>query len=54
MKPVKPVLNRTPEGQLACCFQTPWLDHFLPPIGTGKGCPACAAYQGQPTKVQKR
>lgn len=26
---------------LTCWFGTPWLDHFPPPIGTGKGCPYC-------------
>ena len=31
---------------LTCAFGNPWLDHFRPPIGTGKGCTACAA--GQP------
>jgi hypothetical protein len=26
---------------LVCAFGTPWLDHFDPPVGTGKGCDAC-------------
>ena len=26
---------------LVCAFGTPWLDHFAPPIGTGRGCVAC-------------
>ena len=26
---------------LVCCFGSPWLDHFSPPIGTGKGCSKC-------------
>jgi hypothetical protein len=26
---------------LVCAFGTPWLDHFDPPVGTGKGCPRC-------------
>ena len=30
---------------LFCSFGTPWLDHFDPPIGTGKGCPRCEAGQ---------
>ncbi len=29
---------------LTCAFGTPWLDHFQPPIGTGKGCNACLEY----------
>jgi hypothetical protein len=28
--------NRTPDGELACAFGTPWEDHF-----TRKGCPDC-------------
>ena len=28
---------------LVCYYGTPWLDHFEPPAGTGKGCPACEA-----------
>ena len=28
---------------LLCAFGTPWLDHFDPPIGTGRGCAACDA-----------
>ena len=31
--------------ELYCSFGTPWLDHFDPPIGTGKGCPRCEAGQ---------
>ena len=34
-------LNRTPDGELACAFGTPWLDHFGAPIGNGRGCAAC-------------
>ena len=30
---------------LVCIFGTPWLDHFQPPIGTGRGCLACATGQ---------
>lgn len=33
--------NTTPDEQLACSFGTPWLDHFAPKLGTGKGCPWC-------------
>ena len=33
--------NRTPSGELACAFGTPWLDHLSPPAGTGRGCLAC-------------
>lgn len=33
--------NRTPDGELACAFGTPWLDHWDPPTGTGKGCEKC-------------
>lgn len=32
-----------PEKPLVCAYGTPWLDHFPPPTGTGKGCPHCAA-----------
>jgi hypothetical protein len=28
---------------LTCSFNTPWLDHFQPPIGTGRGCIFCAS-----------
>lgn len=37
--PRKP--NTTADGELACAFGTPWLDHFDPPVGNGKGCPFC-------------
>ncbi len=37
--------NRTRTGALACAFGTPWLDHFEPPTGTGKGCLWCAGEQ---------
>lgn len=30
---------------LVCAFGTPWLDHFEPPIGTGRGCVACRDYR---------
>lgn len=53
VKPQKPKLNTTPDGELACMFGTPWLDHFSPPIGTGKGCQACRDYPGEPSKVQQ-
>lgn len=33
--------NTTPDGELACAFRTPWLDHWAPPLGTGKGCARC-------------
>ena len=39
-------LSRPP----SCSFGTPWLDHWQPPIGTGKGCDKCDAYDGEPTK----
>jgi len=38
---MKPRPNRTPDGALACAYGTPWLDHFAPPIGTGRGCAHC-------------
>ena len=31
---------------LICWFGSPWLDHFDPPLGTGKGCLACQAFAG--------
>lgn len=33
----------TTEQPLTCGFGTPWLDHVDPPVGTGRGCAACAA-----------
>jgi hypothetical protein len=30
---------------LVCYYHTPWLDHFAPPIGTGRGCAECDAKQ---------
>lgn len=27
---------------LPCSFGTPFIDHFRPPIGTGKGCVPCS------------
>jgi hypothetical protein len=33
----------TPDGELTCAFGTPWLDHWDPPTGTGKGCARCDA-----------
>src|SRR3990167_197289 len=48
-------LNQTIDGQIACAFGTPYLDHFAPPIGTGKGCEACDTYHGEaPTPKVKR
>jgi len=38
---MKPRPNRTADGALACAYGTPWLDHFAPPIGTGRGCAHC-------------
>ena len=35
--------NTTPDGQVACVFGTPWLDHWDPPMGSGRGCTACDA-----------
>ena len=26
---------------MPCSFGTPWLDHWAPPIGSGKGCEKC-------------
>ena len=43
MKPKPLALNRTQQGRIACCFGTPWLDHFAPPIGTGRECLWCQA-----------
>jgi len=39
--------NTTPDGRLACAFGTPWLDHFAPALGTGKGCRHCNNYRGE-------
>jgi len=33
--------KKPPVKPLVCAFGTPWLDHFPPPVGTGKGCAAC-------------
>ena len=35
--------NRTPDGELACCFGTRWLQHWDTPTGTGRGCARCDA-----------
>ena len=35
------------EPVLPCWFGSPWLDHFSPPIGTGKGCQKCDAWQAE-------
>ena len=35
---------------MPCAFGTPWLDHWQPPIGTGKGCEQCDDYQRDPKK----
>ena len=32
---------------MPCAFGTPWLDHWDPPIGTGKGCEKCDAYKAK-------
>ncbi len=40
--------NMTSSGALACMYGTPWLDHFDPPLGTGKGCLWCAAVESEP------
>jgi hypothetical protein len=29
------------EKSLVCFYGVPWLYHFLPPIGNGKGCKRC-------------
>tara|TARA_R110000824_G_scaffold8899_3_gene40404 strand:- start:15905 stop:16090 length:186 start_codon:yes stop_codon:yes gene_type:complete len=39
--------NVTDDGGLACAYGTPWLDHFAPPSGTGKGCESCDALNRQ-------
>ena len=26
---------------LTCHYGVPWLDHFRPPVGTGRGCNKC-------------
>lgn len=36
-------IDKTPTSELACVFGTPWLDHFVQPTGTGKGCQKCDA-----------
>jgi hypothetical protein len=36
----RPRRSKTPKP-LMCHYGTAWLDHFDPPIGTGKGCPGC-------------
>ena len=38
------------EPSETCMFGTPWLDHWDPPIGTGKGCEKCATYEGETPK----
>jgi hypothetical protein len=56
MKPPTRKLNTTEDGQIACAFGTPWLDHFIDRavvvadavtlrlrVAPPKGCPACAA-----------
>ncbi len=37
----KPQPNTTTDGQIACAFSVPWLDHFDLPIGNWKGCEFC-------------
>ena len=32
---------------LTCWFQTPWLDHFDLPVGTGRGCAKCDAFTAE-------
>jgi len=39
--------RREQANSLPCLFGTPHLDHYDPPIGTGKGCKACENYQGE-------
>lgn len=52
---VAPVVRRARRSQsvkpLVCYFGTPWLDHFDPPTGTGKGCNYCANYRGIGTET---
>lgn len=36
--------NTTAAGAVACALGTPWLDHFEPPLGTGRGCEACDSW----------
>lgn len=40
MKQMSLPLEPQPTG-LLCSFGTEFLDHFRPPIGTGKGCQFC-------------
>ena len=42
------------EPELTCSFGTSWLDHWDPPVGTGKGCAKCATYKGEPTRPRPR
>jgi hypothetical protein len=44
--------NTTVDGAIACAFGTPWLDHFTPPTGTGKGCAACDNWRGDEPAAQ--
>lgn len=34
-------MAESPEPPLVCSYGRPWLDHFKPPIGTGRGCLYC-------------
>lgn len=40
----EPVQQELP---LTCVYGTAWLDHFPPPVGTGKGCAHCAKPRDQ-------
>ena len=46
----QPTLFDIYKPPMPCSFGTPWLDHWQPPIGTGKGCEQCDDYQRDPKK----
>jgi hypothetical protein len=39
---------------LRCYYGSPWLDHFRPPIGTGRGCLFCAQMSELPFSPQPK
>lgn len=52
---VSPLVPKAKDQPLVCAFDTPWEDHFRPPIGNGKGCQACDTFQGdEPRKRVRR
>ena len=34
-----------PPVELVCSFGVLWIDHFQPPVGSGRGCLMCATGQ---------